>query len=307
MSKQITVDMYAGSLVFWKGRMVKKETLDKLNEELGLSVSWKEIPPARALEKALYDRYGRSGALIRATKSFVFLGSNGEERVAPSFVVVQETKEDAANTYSCSHRFFIDTELADGSAGYEVWLAPDDPNDPPKLATEVNAAKYYGMVSATRVSAGLDEVVMKLNGYQLRDNARVYFLSQSSMADWKSKTARFAAETGIEFYQANCPADADTAAAVADNAALVLKAKWEGIMESIMSIDNELAADQLASTKKVQRLNLKRAKMEAELEAIKQEAARLDASFNGLINVAGDITAGIDQALALAILATASS
>jgi hypothetical protein len=307
MSKQITVDMYAGSLVFWKGRMVKKETLDKLNEELGLSVSWKEIPAAKALEKSLYDRYGRTGALIRPTKPFVFKGSDGQDRPAPSFVVVHETKEESANSYDCKHRFFIDTELADGSAGYEVWILPDDQSQPPQLATDVNAAKYYGMVSATRVSAGLDDVVMKLNGYQLRDNARVYFLSQAVMSDWKSKAARFAAETGIEFYQANCPADADTAAAVAENASVILKAKWEGIMESIMSIDNELATEPTAPTKKVQRLNLKRAKFESELESIKQEAARLDASFNGLINVAGDITASIDQALALAILATASN
>lgn len=298
MSKQISVDMYAGGLVFWKATMVSKALLDSCNDVTGVEVNWKEIPLIRALEKALVDFYFRQGKLIRAAKPVSKLCANGIAGVElPSFVVVNESKSDQGNQYDCGRRYWIDPGT------YEVSYEDESGNS--CIASHIDAVKYRGMVNANRVSDGLDYLAVKLGGFQLRDNARIYYMPKHRLGDWTAAVGHIQSIVGLQFFTANCPSDAQTAAAVADQASVVLKERYQQTLDEIFSLDSLLNEPDLKE-KKAGKLRAKRVELEKQLEAVKKEASLIDQSFRGYLDMASDIESGIDQAMAIAVLATSN-
>lgn len=291
----VSVDMYAGGLVFWRATMQPKDLLDALNQEIGVEVAWKELTQQRALERALSDYDGSIGAsastnLVRQAKPVMRNGI-----CCCSCVVVSERKDDGGNLYEDSKRYWIDDE-------HNVWFVEQDGTD---TLTHVNAKRYKGMVVGGCVSDGLNVVAKKLGGYQLRDNARIYYMPKATLQRWQQVASLVAAKTGMQFFTANCPADAETAAAVADNAVEILKERYEAILESIFEVENALNDSSLSARKNAS-LHDKRIRLETELENVKREAASIDASFRGLLDISTQVSNGIDEALALAVLATSN-
>ena len=197
--------------------------------------------------------------------------------------------------YEDSKRYWIDDE-------HNVWFVEQDGTD---TLTHVNAKRYKGMVVGGCVSDGLNVVAKKLGGYQLRDNARIYYMPKATLQRWQQVASLVAAKTGMQFFTANCPADAETAAAVADNAVEILKERYEAILESIFEVENALNDSSLSARKNAS-LHDKRIRLETELENVKREAASIDASFRGLLDISTQVSNGIDEALALAVLTTSN-
>jgi hypothetical protein len=297
MSREISVDMYAGGLVFWRATMLPQAMLDEACKELGLDVSWFAINDAKALELALLDKYRRSGVMVRPTKPVEVAGIDamGEPMYRPAFVTVSESAGDKANEYANLRCFWLDSD-------YDVWTV--DENGVERIEYGIDAKKYRGMVLGSEVSASLEKVVKVVGGYKLRDNARIYYLPVTQMSRWDEVTARLEL-LGLVFFRANCPADSDTAAAVADNAAEELRERYQKAVDEIMACDSKIA-DGLASNKSVANARAKRASLLNELEKVKAEAAAIDNSFRGLLSLAGEIGSEIDTAMAMAVLTTSN-
>lgn len=296
MQREISVDMYAGGLVFWKSSMTSADSLNQVCTDLGIKVNWQVIDEAKGLELALRDRYARQGKLVRAAKPVELPRPDGKIDFCPSMVVVDESLQDKANAYSCSRCYWLDPL---------TWLVYySEAGGSAQDAEHIDARRYRGQVQGASVGIGLEKIVEQVGGYKLRDNARIYYLPTVRMDRWAEVAAKFES-LGMVFFRANCPADSETAAAVADNAAVELREKYERLLASIATQDQKLAAND--SSKNVrQTASRKRAELLAELDAVKAEAAGIDASFRGLLNLAGEIGSEIDSAMALAILTTAN-
>jgi len=292
MVKQISVDMYAGALVFFRATTVAKSELQAASDAVGIKVSWYECSPEKALEKALQEVYARQGKLIRAAKSKVVEQADETVKVMPSYVVVDERQDDRQNEYKCSRRYWLDP------VSFDVWSDDGLENE------AVNAKQFQGMVLAAQVGIGMEKIARQAGGFALKDNARIYFLPKSRLTAWHEISQAFAG-TGIQFFQANCPADAQTAAAVADNAAVELRARYQAAKEAIAAADATLADSEASKANRTKARN-RRAEMMAELERIKADAEGIDAGFAGMLNLTAEIGAEIDTDMALAILATAS-
>lgn len=296
MQREIEIDMYAGGLVFWRATMTAEADLAKACEDLGLRVNWIGIDERKALELALRDQYIRQGKLIRAAKPVEVARPDGTVQLCPSMVVVDESLQDRANAYECSRCYWLDPL---------TWLVYySEQGGAAEDAGHINAARYRGQVQGSHVGVGLEKVVEQVGGYKLRDNARIYYLPQSRMARWDEVAGRFEA-MGMTFFRANCPADSETAAAVADNASAELRDRYQRILDAIAAQESKIANTEASDTVKAT-AQRKRADLLTELELVKAEAASIDQSFRGLINLAGEIGGEIDSAMALAILTTAS-
>lgn len=296
MQREIEIDMYAGGLVFWKATMTAEADLKRACEDCGLRVNWMAIDERKALELSLKDRYARQGKLIRAAKPVELVRADGTIELAPAMVVVDESQQDKANAYACSRCYWLDPL---------TWLVYYSEQDGAgQDAAHIDAARYRGQVQGSHVGIGLEKVVEQVGGYKLRDNARIYFLPEARMAKWGEIAARFES-LGMVFFKANCPADSETAAAVGDNAAAELRTRYESILESIAVQDSKLANSESSNNVRIT-ASRKRSELLAELDTIKTEAAGIDQSFRGLINLAGEIGSEIDSAMALAILTTAT-
>lgn len=296
MQREIEIDMYAGGLIFWKATMTAETDLSKACEELGLRVNWMAVDERKALELALRDQYIRKGKLIRAAKPVEVTRPDGTVQLCPSMVVVDESLQDRANAYECSRCYWLDPL---------TWLVYySEQGGSAEDAGHIDSARYRGQVQGSHVGIGLEKVVEQVGGYKLRDNARIYYLPQSRMSRWNEVAARFEA-MGMTFFRANCPADSETAAAVADNAAAELRDRYQKILDSIAAQEVKLSSTEASETVKAT-AQRKRADLLTELEMVKAEAASIDQSFRGLIDLAGEIGGEIDSAMALAILTTAS-
>lgn len=294
MSEKILVDMYAGGLVFWTGSMQPLAELQNVAAGLGLPVAWYPIQPFKALELALGDLFRRSGVMVRPTKPVVVKGPTGEI-FCPAFVTVAEGQNERANQYENLRCFWLNPET------FDVWTTEDGSD---VLAVEVEAKRYRGQVDANNVSVGIEKMVSAIGGYKLRNNARVYYLPQTRMDAWRLISQAF--ETlGMKFFVANCPADAETAAAVADNAAVELRTRYQAAIDSMTELDSRIA-DAATSDRKRETARRRRAELLAELETVKSEAAAIDASFRGLIGLSAEIGSEIETAVAMAVLTTSN-
>lgn len=296
MQREIEIDMYAGGLVFWRATMTPEADLKQACDDCGLKINWYAIDEKKGLELALRDRYIRQGKLIRPAKPVELTRPDGTIELAPAMVVVDEAQAEKSNSYACSRCYWLDPA---------TWLVYfSESGGAAQDAGHIDAARYRGQVSGNAVGIGLEKVVEQTGGYKLRDNARIYYLPQTRMARWDELAERFG-KLGLSFFRANCPADSETAAAVADNAAEELRERYQKILESIGKQDDRLgsmeSSEQVKATARA-----KRAELMAELDAIKAEAGAIDQSFRGLIDLAGEIGSEIDSAMAMAILTTAN-
>ena len=296
MQREIEIDMYAGGLVFWRATMTAEADLSKACEDLGLRVNWLAVDERKGLELALRDQYIRQGKLIRVAKPVELVRPDGTIQLAPAMVVVDEQLADKSNAYACSRCYWLDPL---------TWIVYySEQGGSAQEANHIDAARYRGQVQGSHVGIGLEKIVEQSGGYKLRDNARIYYLPQTRMDRWAEVAARFES-LGMVFFKANCPADSETAAAVADNAAAELRGRYGKLLDSIAAQDEKLTSSLSSDTVRAT-ASRKRAELLAELDAVKVEAAGIDASFRGLIDLAGEIGSEIDSAMALAILTTAS-
>jgi hypothetical protein len=295
MQREIEVDMYAGGLVFWRASMADADQLRQAATDLGLRVSWMEVDPTKGLELSLRDEYIRQGKLIRRAKPVEVQRDDRTVELCPAMVVVDESQQDRANAYACSRRYWIDPA---------TWaVAYDEDDGQTQAAQHIEAAAYRGKVLGANVSMGLERVVEQVGGYKLRDNARIYYMPSSRMPGWDAVAARFS-QLGVQCFRANCPADAETATAVAHNTTAELRARYLDLMDGLTRQEAKLSDAGSSSAVRATAAK-KRETLLAEIDAIKAEAAAIDASFRGLINIAGEISAEIDTAMAMAVLATA--
>lgn len=296
MQREISVDMYAGGLVFWKATMTGEDLLKVACEDLGLKVNWMAVDERKGLELGLKDKYARQGKLIRAAKPVEVVRMDGTVELCPSMVVVDESLQDKANAYACSRCYWLDPA---------TWLVYySEQGGAAQEAMHIDAAKYRGQVQGSHVGIGMEKVVEQVGGYKLRDNARVYYMPQVRMDAWNRVAERFES-LGMIFFRANCPADSETAAAVADNAAVELRERYQKILDAIASQDSKLADGQTSRAVRAT-AERKRAELLAQLDAVKAEAAGIDQSFRGLLSLADEIGNEIDTAIAMAILTTAN-
>ena len=284
MTNQINVNVFAGSMVFWKAGMSPLAKLHEATEALGVSVYWYPINDNKALELALGDYFERKGKLIRPS-----LPADG----CPGAVVVSEKQQSNKNDYESDRKYYLDPET------YEVFYYE---NDVRQNADYINAQVYKGMVSGARVGFGMEAVMRTVGGYKLRDGARIYFIPQQNMAAWERVEKTFSDLIGAQFFRVNCPVDADTAAAVADNAAVELRQKYQSIIDAIFETESKLGGD--ISERVRETAERKRNALLAELESVKREAQIVDDSFKGLLTLADEIGNEIDSAMAMAILTT---
>lgn len=289
MAREIKVDLYAGSLVFWKASITSAEELRNVCELLGLSVSWYELIDSRALELALKDRFNRTGKLIRPTRPVQFDGHS-----CASFVVVSERQAEAANDYASEIKFFLHPTT------YAVYLYDAAGNH--AETDRVNAKKFQGMVEGKAVGIGLEAVVRVVGGYKLRDNARIYYVPQLRMDRWEEVSAEFE-KLGMTFFRANCPADAATAAAVADNAVEELRERYRKALEEVAKCDSTIG-DSATSEARIAKAEARRVELLRSLDAVKAEAAAIDLSFKGYLDLSAQITEEIDSEIAMAVLLT---
>jgi len=291
MTREIKVDLYAGGLVFWRASMTSAATLRAVCADLNLSVTWYEVIDRKALKLALMDVFARTNRLVRPSMPVILEDGRG----CAAMVVVAEHEGQSQNHYDSEVKFFLHPD------SYEVYVySPDGQH---VLAENVNAKSYRGMVTATNVGVGLESIVRECGGYKLRDNARIYYMPQARMSRWQQVTSALEQQSGISFFQANCPADAQTAAAVADNAVEELRERYRLAVAKITEVE-AVAADTSSSEKAARKANNRRAELLAELDAIKAEAAAIDAGFRGYLNLAGQIANEIDAEIATAVLTT---
>lgn len=289
MAREIKVDLYAGSLVFWKASMTEAAKLREVCDSLGLSIAWYELIPSRALELALKDRFNRTGKLIRPARPVQFDGL-----LCPAYVVVSENQNEAVNDYASETKFFLHPET------FAVYLYQADGGH---AETElINGRKFRGMVEAKSVGVGLENVVRVVGGYKLRDNARIYYVPQIRMDRWE-EVAKLFEGLGMMFFRANCPADATTAAAVADNAVEELRERYRKAVEEVQKCDSTVG-DSESSEKRIEKATRRRAELMAELDAVKAEAAAIDSSFRGYLDLSAQISEEIDSEIAMGVLMT---
>lgn len=286
MTTTINLDLMAGSLVFWKASMTPIARLRKAADRAGYPdlTGWVVMTPEAALHEALTAAYGRTrGVMIRKAKA--------TKPNTAAAVVVSETLNDEGNTYTGERRFEIDLTTWEVSAG------DDQPYD------SGMAQQYRDLVTGRSTSQGIANLLEVLGATKLRDNTRVFFVPASLTAKWDGIAKCFSDETGISFFKTHCPADADTAAAVADNALEEMRARYQAILDDLDACSNRMAQQPKASAG----LRARRAELLGRLEEVKLQAARLDAGFKGLLNVAETIGNEIDNAQAIAALLTAAN
>jgi hypothetical protein len=292
--KELDVDLCAGCLVFWKATMTSCDSLSLSAEDCGYSANWYWIGAEGALLSALTDSFGgRNGKLVRSAAPVVRTMPNGDLKTYKAAVTVDEKVDSGGNTYKQTSRYLIDEDT------FEVLTDDGEP-------TAIDAKRFKGQVSAANVGAGLDAIVRKCGAYKLRDNARVYFLTKSGFAAWEGVVRAFEANTKVCFFKVTCPADADTAAAIADNAMVELRGRYSKVLESIDRVDATLRSSD-SSLRVVRSARATRQELLGELEKIKRDASLIDSGFNGLLSLANEISMEIDSHMAIAVLSTSSN
>jgi len=287
MTEQINIDMHAGSLVWWKASLCSSRSLKEAMRACGIRQVFREIKPDFALMQAVTSRYythpsHHRGQLIRKAKA-----AAGKSAV----VVVREELADDGNKYESALRFEID---------HGTWEVTCDGH--PSIDTETEALKYRGMVLGREVGTGFGKIFESFGCTKLRDGAKIYFVAKSL----QESVARLVGELDgmgvpVKFLKTHCPVDADTAAGIADNAMEQFRASYQEVMTEIETVDSAMT---IVDASQRDKLNDKRNKLLAKLDAIKQQAERIDEGFRGLLNIADEIGSEIETARALAVLAT---
>lgn len=286
MTENVSLDMYAGSLVWWNATLTDSKQLQDSLKALGVSHTFREVKPDFALLQAVTSQYyshpsHHKGQLIRKAKA-----GPGQSAV----VVVREELADDGNKYESTTRFCIDHDT------YEV---TSDTADTTKLmAVQQEASKYRGKVLGREVGTGISNILERLGCTKLRDGAKIYFVP-SSLSEFFDRIAN--EFSFIKWLKTNCPVDADTAAGIADNATESLRSEFASILEEIQTIDSAVT---LADPKQMPTLAAKRSKLINKLDVVRGKAKRIDDGFRGLIDIASQIDSEIESAMALAVLAT---
>jgi len=288
MVQDVSVEMYAGSLVWWKASLADKLALQSAMGVLGMRVTFREVKPEVALMQAVTSVYyshpsHHKGQLIRKADA-----PNGSVAV----VVVREERGPGGNKYESTTRF----ELNETD-----WFVTSDGADHVRLSkVQSEVERLRGKVMGREVGTGLGHVLEEIGATQLRDGAKIYFVPAANMPRYLELARVFEEHLlPVSFLKTNCPIDSDTAAGIADNATATLRAEFEIIIAELETVDTAAALADNGG-----KLAERRAKLVAKLDDIKMQAAKIDAGFRGLCNIAGEIGNEIDSALALAILST---
>ena len=297
--KLLAIDTIGGELVFWRARRTPVSALRYACGLAGVKRNWQEINAAEALEIVLGEQYFRQrGVIIRKTKP----GKTG-----PRMVVVAEQEAEDGNEY----------QPAGQQQLWEIDAEDWEIESPQGDAVRHSAARLRGMVRGMGVSNGFTAIILAECAFRLREKGGVYFVPKSKLARFHEIVKAFVdAGVNIEVSRVTCPIDANTAEAVASNTADDLRARYTKVIESIEEIEPAIAEtanagsgrrEQAAAQRTRERLEKRRAELLAELDAIKADAALIDASFGTLTSLSATINSEIDSHAALLVLTTATN
>tara|TARA_R100000152_G_C6781589_1_gene216426 strand:- start:2475 stop:3377 length:903 start_codon:yes stop_codon:yes gene_type:complete len=288
-------DLVSGEIVFWSSTMTKKDDLELVDGYK--SITWGTISKDDALKLALKERFGRD-CLIRKNDKL------------NAMVVLKESVEDTRNDYFTRdiYRIVLEGDF-DVSAYWQIEKAPADLEarvqngrdidwQPDLQLTEL-VDKYYGAVSAGRVSHHLGKILVEqFNAVRVRERGGAFFVPSCALDRLKT-FAESLEKTGNVLYRCKCGTDPNTMRAIIDNARQQLEDQYAELKKELTEHNSAINCGDKSERKRAKK---KRDRVQKELDALQETADAIQSAFEGSQNILQDINEDAEALEALAIL-----